>query len=162
MFWTTVWSWIYHGSGFLLVYFTLACVVKSLLRTPMRKVKFIEKAVEKGNTTIGKVSSYIMYGTPAVHEVEYAYSVNDRIYFTTYVMHEADEQAKESDEYQPGDCIAPCIPSTITVYYDSVDPTKTVVKAEVFASRGGIRWQKTKKKNKHRDIYKDWTGPVVF
>ena len=44
-FLNTIWTWIYHGSGFLLIYFTLACVVKSLYRTPMKKLKFIEKAI---------------------------------------------------------------------------------------------------------------------
>lgn len=161
-FFGTIWSWIYHGSGFLLIYFTLACILKSLRRTPMKKLKFIENAIKEGNCALGKVSSYIVYGNPMVHEVEYAYSVDGKVYFTTYVMHGTTEKINPLDEVQPGDGIATNIPNTLTVYYDAKDPKKTVVKGEVFASRGGIRWQKTRKKNKHRDIYKDWTGPVVF
>ena len=159
-FLSTIWSWIYHGSGFLMVYFVLAGVVKSLHRTPMRKLKFLEAAYKDGRTSLGKVSSYIVYGRPQAHEVEYAYEVNGKIHFTTYVIHEPDDKIDPKEELQNGDGVATYIPSTITVYYDAKNPNKTVVKGEVFASRGGMRWQKTKKKNKYRDIYKDWTGPV--
>jgi hypothetical protein len=161
-FFGTIWSWIYHGSGFLLIYFTLACIVKSLYRTPMRKVQFIEKAIKDNRVALGKVSSYVVHSNPLVHEVEYAYSVNDKVYFTTYVLNEPTEKINPLDEIQPGDGIATTVPSTLTVYYDAVDPKKTVIKKEVFASRGGVKWKKTKKKNKHRDIYKDWTGPIVL
>ncbi len=161
-FLNTIWTWIYHGSGFLLIYFTLACVMKSLYRTPMKKLKFIEKAIQEGNVTLGKVSSYIVYGNPMVHEVEYAYTVNGKVYFTTYVMHETTEKINPVDELQPGDGIATYIPNTLAIYYDAANPKKTVIKKEVFSSRNGVRWQKTKRKNKYRDIYKDWTGPVVI
>jgi hypothetical protein len=63
---------------------------------------------------------------------------------------------------QPGEGIATYIPNTLAIYYDAANPKKTVIKKEVFASRNGVRWQKTKRKNKYRDIYKDWTGPVVI
>ena len=159
-FLTTVWSWIYHGSGFLVFYYAFVCGLRALKRTPMRKLKFIEKAVNNGNVTLGKVSSYIVYGRPLVHEVEYAYEVNGKVYFTTYILHNTDEEINLSDELQPGNGVACKVPSTVTVYYDPAKPQRTVLKGEVFSTRAHMKWQKTKKKNKYRDIYKDWTGPI--
>lgn len=161
-FFTTIWSWIYHGSGFLLVYFVLACIVKCWRRTPLQKLRFLEKAYKNGCTSLGKVSSYTVIGSPAEHEVEYAYEVNGKIYFTTYVIHEPTEKINEKDELQSGDGVAIFIPSTVMVYYDAKNPNKTVVKSEVFAARSNIKWKRTNKKNRHRDIYKDWTGPIFL
>lgn len=157
---STLWSWCYRLSGFLVFFYAISCFVKSMKRTPMKKLKFIENAVRNGNTTLGKVSSYITYGSPTIHEVEYAYSVNGKVYFTTYILHHTEEKFNPTDEMQPGDGVTMQIPSTVTVYYDAARPQKTVLKSEVFAGPCFIKWQKTKKKNKYRDIYKDWVGPV--
>ena len=157
---STLWSWVYHFSGFLFVYYVFACISRIAQRSPMRKIKFIEKAVTNGNTTLGKISSHITYGTPAVHEIEYAYSVNGKIYFTTYIMHHPQEKIDLNDELQTGDVVAMRIPTTVTIYYDAKRPQKTVLKSEVFTGPCFVRWQRTKKKNKYRDIYKDWVSPI--
>ena len=95
---STLWSWCYHLSGFVVCYYVITCIVRSSKRTPLKKLKFIEQAVKNGNTTLGKVSSYITYGTQTVHEVEYAYSVNGKVYFTTYVLHHTEEKINSSEE----------------------------------------------------------------
>lgn len=159
-FWGTIGSWICTVSGWLLIWFAISGIMKSIKRTPMKKLKFIEKAIKEGNTTLGKVSSYIVYGSSRVHEVEYAYSVNDKVYFVTYTMQNTDEKYNISDELQPGDVLQ--IYPRITIYYDAANPNKAVIKKEVFSSRKYLKQIKTKKKNKFRDIYKDWTGPVIL
>lgn len=158
---STLWSWIYYGSGFIVGWYGISIIWKSIKRTPMQRIKFIEKAVANNCTTLAKVSSYVTYGTtPMKHEVEYAYKVDDKMYFATYLIHKADEEPKPEDEYQPGNCMAIHIPATSIIYYDKNNPAKSVMKNEVFAEREFMLRIKTPKKNPFRDIYKDWTGPI--
>ena len=161
-FFTTIWSWIYHGSGFLVCFYIITCIARSLQRTPMTKLKFIEKAGAKGHSTLGKVSSHVYYKMSKAHEVEYAYSVDGKVHFTTYVVHQPEEEFDTSAEMWPGNGLCLYIPNTVTIYYDEKNPKKTVIRGEVFTSPSFLRWQKTKKKNRYRDIYKDWTMPICL
>lgn len=161
-FFNTLGSWLCTLCGWLLIWFVVSCIMKGLKRTPMKKLNFIKKAANEGNTTIGKVSSYVVFGNPAVHEVEYAYSVGDKVYFATYQLRVSDENFNPNELFQPGDVIAMYIPNTMTMYYDAANPNKVVCKREVFSSRKCLKPIKTPKKNKFRDIYKDWDTPVVF
>lgn len=155
-------NWLVVISNLLLMWFIASCIIKSMQRTPMRKLKFIEAAHKNGSVTFGKISSYIVYGNPTVHEVEYIYEVDGKVYFVTYKIQQSTEKYKESDELQPGDAIALFIPVTIPIYYDQNHPKKAMIKGEIFSSRNYLKQIKTSKNNKFRDIYKDWTGPVIL
>ena len=159
-FWAGVGTLIYKFCGLLILGYSFVGIVKTIRRTPLKKLKFIEKAIESDCSTIGKVSSYTAYGNPVTHEVEYAYSVDGKVYFVTFLIHGHDEKFNEYDEYQPGSDMAIHITDTVTIYYDKRNPKKVAIKKEVFAARGWLRQIKTKKKNPYRDIYKDWTGPI--
>lgn len=159
---STIGNWIYNISGFLIWCYVFTCIIKTCKRTPMRKLRFIEKAVKDNSVTLGKISSYIVYGSPSVHEVEYIYSVNDTVYYLTYVIHVTDEKYRVEEEFQPGDAVAIQIYTTVPVYYDKNNPKKAVISKEVFSSRKCLKQIRTKKKNKFRNIYKDWDGPVIL
>ena len=162
-FFSTIGLWICRICGLIVIYYTIDIVGMVIKNRPLTKIKFIEKAVDDKASTLGKISSYLMHRKNGVAEVEYAYKVNDKVYYITYKMSAIDSSyINDSDKEESAETLIQNVPTETLIYYDVNNPAKAMTKREIFISPRHYVRIKNRKKNKYRNISKNWEEPIYI
>lgn len=157
MFWNIVYAVIGSIAG-ILIFLT---VFNAIRHSPHKKIAFYEKAEKENCIAMGKLSCYLLVGTPEFprHRLEYCYLVDDKPYFTTFSIDAKKQDGnKELDYFSPSQLIENRDFSQMIIYYDKQNPKNILFKDEIFASKETWKREKTPKNNRYRDIKKEWIG----
>lgn len=154
----STWELLFISSAISMLYYVFPTIIGCLKGRPIQKIKFIEKAVAENSYTLGKVSCYLKKGIKNKYLViEYAYEVNGKMYYLTYQNKCFD---KDVENPMDSELLANSVNMECKVYYDKNNPSKAIVKREVFVSDRHFKKIRTARTNKLRNISKDWTEPL--
>ena len=161
MFWNIVY-YVVGGVGAILVLTTLLNVINN---NPHKKIDFYEKAEKENCIALGKLSCYLLVGTREFprHRLEYCYLVNDKPYYKTISIDVHPQFGKEDlEDFSPSQLIEDRDYSQMMIYYDKANPSRSLIKEEIFTSKDALKKERTPKHNRYRDIQREWIseGPV--
>lgn len=146
----------------LIVCYIVSAISQTIGRNPIQKINFIEKAINEKTHTMGKVSCYTIKGFKKYQYVEYIYNVDGQAHYVTYRINIPNADYSGFNGEANAETLVNQFPSSTTIYYDKKNPDKCVTKREVFVSQESYTQTHTKKRNKYRDISKNWTEPIYL
>lgn len=126
-----------------------------------RRMKFLMEAQKDGRYVPATISCFTIEGTYLKHYyvAEYMYVVNDKRYFATYKI-DLNRNIDPSKDKFEADAMIQDIKKYIILFYDKKNPKKVVCKPEIFVSSLAMNKIPNEKKNRYRDVKKNWCEPV--
>lgn len=128
---------------------------------PRRRLEFIKKAQRDNRIAIGKLSSLTLEGDgiPEYYAAEYAYVVNEKVYYVTYKMAYTVPKYKDKEHIDADDALL-FIKNALILYFDEKDPADVFCKQEIFCTSENFKKTRTPKHNKYRNVEKMWTEAI--
>ena len=156
---------IYMIVGVIALIIATITIVVSITRNPQKKISFCDNAKKNGCETLATCSCYMMKGDRNLYRFwfEYCFPVNEKMYFFTISIDlDMQTDSDKLDNYSASQLIRNKDYAQMFVYYDKNNPNNNMIREEIFTSKDALKREKTSKKNKYRDIKKDWIvdGPI--
>ena len=157
------WDKVFLIYGVVCVLFILGCMTGYFTEdNVIKKLDFIKNAQEENRIVIGKISCFTLHykkGMRDHYEAEYMYMVDNKSYYVTYKMALGIPEAT-SMEYMDADVELTSVKPFVIFYYDKKDPSKVLMKTEVFVSKGRLSKTSTLRNNIYRDVGKQWVEAI--
>ena len=156
---------IYIIVGAIVVIIATMTIIISVTKNPQKKISFCDNAKKNGCETLATCSCFMIKGDSSLYRFwfEYCFPVNEKMYFFTISIDPDGQPGKDKlENYSASQLIKNKDYSKMFVYYDKDNPNHNMIREEIFASKDALKREKTPKKNRYRDIRKDWLfeGPI--